>query len=513
MAVEQGGAVDARRGPRAGRRAAALGALALLALHFASFAPADQPIVSDVRLTLYDAWRVTEGATPHRDLYAVKPPLAVLLGAGLHVAGEGIGSDPLFAVRAGYLALSALGGWLAFFAFRALAGGSAVAGLLAVLAVAGFGLQGALPAIGPVAKHAGAVLAWGVGLCAYRRRWALGGALAVGAFLDWQVWGLAGVGLVAASRWDAGAPRAALGRVLLGAGLGFAPLGLWLARHGALGDFASQVTFGAFARGAASLGVADAAPAWLRIARSAPDVCPEQSALVWLALAGIGVAWWEFARERRGAERVRAAALRLRVALLVPMTGVALFSALDFQAYGDWLALLHALAFFLASVYVVIHRVLGARWSAGSAAKWSAALALLAAFAAARPGPLRPALWIRAAGSEPGLTLSEQRALASRAAELIGPRELAALDNAEILYLLRRVNPLPLAYWDSAALAALGRANETRPRAASRVLDQTGAGALIFPHDLAPEPELAARLHAVDLASAAGRYRLRLYLR
>jgi hypothetical protein len=140
-------------------------------------------------------------------------------------------------------------------------------------------------------------------------------------------------------------------------------------------------------------------------------------------------------------------------------------------------------------------------------------LALLAAFAAARPGPLRPALAIRSAGSEPGVTLTEQRELASRVAELIGTRELAALDAAELLYLLRRVNPLPLAYWDSAALAALGREGESRSAAASRVLDQRGAGALIFPRDLAPEPALATRLHAVDLVSKQGRYGLRLYLR
>lgn len=495
------------------RRAGEWLALALLALHFSSFEPSRQPIVTDVRISLYDAWRVTQGAVPHRDLYSVKTPLSTLLGAALHAAGERAGCDPLLAVRAGYLGLSALAGLLAFAAFRALSGGSQTAGLLAALAVCSFGLLGALPAIGNVAKHAAAVCVWGAGLSAWRGRWILAGALASLAFLDWQVNGSVALGLLVATRWDERGARAAVAKLAAGAVLGLAPLLGWLASQRALGAFGEQVLFGAWGRGAGALAQADAVPAWLRIARSVPEACPEQSALVWVALAGVALALRQLLRELRGRSPVPAATLRLRSALALPMAAVVLFSALDFQAYGDWLALLHALSFFLACAFCAAHAALRARWPRGAPVQAASALALLLALALARPGPLRPELEVRAAGTLPGLTLAEQRELAERAAQQIGARELAALDSAELLYLLRRVNPLPLAYWDSAAFAALGRPGESPERAVSRLLGQSGAGALIFPRGQEPLPELAAELHASELVSAEGRTRLRLYLR
>lgn len=508
--------VPAARAARSGggrRRGAELLALALLALHFSSFEPSRQPIVTDVRISLYDAWRVSQGAVPHRDLYAVKTPLSTLLGAALHAAGERAGLDPLLAVRAGYLGLSVLAGLLAFAAFRALSGGSQTSGLLAALAVCSFGLLGALPAIGNVAKHAAAVCAWGAGLCAWRARWVLAGALASLAFLDWQVTGIAALGLFAATRWDERGARAAAARLALGAALGAAPLLIWLASQRALGAFAEQILFGAWRRGAGALAQVDAVPAWLRIARSAPEVCPEQSGLVWLALAGVGIALHRLQREQRGRSAAPLPLLRLHSALALPMAGVLLFSAIDFQAYGDWLALLHALSFFLASAYCAAHAQLRARWPRRASPLAASALALSIAVALARPGPLRPALELRAAGALPGFTLAEQRELALRTAERIGTRELAALDAAELLYLMRRVNPLPAAYWDGAVFAALGRPGESPERAVTRLLGQSGAEALIFPRGIEPLPDLAAELHASELVSAAGHSRLRLYLR
>ncbi len=501
------------RAARLARRGTELAAAALLALHFASFAPREQPIVSDVRISLYDAWRVSQGAVPHRDLYAVKTPLATLLGAGLHRAAEGLDLDPLLALRAAYLALSFAAGLLAFAAFRALSGGSGVAGLLAALALCGFGLLGLLPAIGNVPKHAAAVCAWGAGLCALRARWRLGGALAALAFLDWQVGALVAAGLLLAARWDARGLRGAAPKLAQGAALVLAPFGAWLASHAALRAFGAQTLAGAFARGASAFGEAGAAQPWQRIARSAEFVCPEQQGLVWLALAAVGLVAWQLRQDARGAARVPPALRRLRVALAVPMAGVVAFSALDFQAYGDWLALLHALAFFLASAFCAAHRGLQRALAPRAPAGVASAAALLLALAAARPGPLRPELSLRAWGAAPGLTLSEQRALARAAEPLLGSRELAALDAAELLYLLRRVNPLPVAYWDRAAYSALARAGETPEAAATRLLGETGAAALIFPRGVAPLPPLAGELQAFELSSPGGRYRVRLHLR
>ena len=71
-----------------------------------------------MRFFLYFAWQVTEGAVPHLHLFDNKTQLATFLGALLHGLGSALGVEPLYAIRAGYLALAALGGVLTFFVFR-----------------------------------------------------------------------------------------------------------------------------------------------------------------------------------------------------------------------------------------------------------------------------------------------------------------------------------------------------------------------------------------------------------
>lgn len=104
-------------------------ALALVILHFASYDVVAQPIVTDVRYFLYFAWRITEGAVPHRDFFDPKTQSASFLGALFFRGGELSGIDPLVAIRVGYLALAGLGVWLWYFVGSRLAG-CADAGLL-----------------------------------------------------------------------------------------------------------------------------------------------------------------------------------------------------------------------------------------------------------------------------------------------------------------------------------------------------------------------------------------------
>ena len=66
--------------------------------------------MTDIRYYLYYAWQVTEGAVPHRDLFALKTQLASFAGSLLYALGEGLGFTPLFVIRGGYLLIGAAGG-------------------------------------------------------------------------------------------------------------------------------------------------------------------------------------------------------------------------------------------------------------------------------------------------------------------------------------------------------------------------------------------------------------------
>ena len=108
--------------------------LAFSIAHFATFFDPERSIVGDLSYFLYFAWRISEGAIPHLDLFDNKTFLASYAGALLYRLGDGLGVDPLATIRAGYLGLCALGGPLAFLVFRRLGGRDPVAGLLGFFA-------------------------------------------------------------------------------------------------------------------------------------------------------------------------------------------------------------------------------------------------------------------------------------------------------------------------------------------------------------------------------------------
>ena len=140
--------------------------LALLAGHFASFAPSRTPLFTDIRYFVYYAGRVAAGEVPHRDLFAVKTQLATVVGAGFHALGDGLGLDPLLAIRIGFLALACLTAVLGVVVFRELArdrletgraglSGGALGGALGALASCSFGLLGALAFVGRTRRRRG----------------------------------------------------------------------------------------------------------------------------------------------------------------------------------------------------------------------------------------------------------------------------------------------------------------------------------------------------------------------
>ena len=168
-------------------RRAGLVALAIVALHFASFDLWGQPIVTDVRYFLYYAWQVSEGAVPHLDFFENKPQLSVFLGAGLYRLGALTGMDPLIAIRAGQLGLAALAAGLGFVVFRRL--GGVASGFVGLAATLSFGLLGALPAVGVLPKLAMIVLGTASALLVHDRRWLWAGLAGGLAFFDWQMGG------------------------------------------------------------------------------------------------------------------------------------------------------------------------------------------------------------------------------------------------------------------------------------------------------------------------------------
>ena len=144
-------------------------ALLLCILHFSSFDYRNAPLVTDARYYVYFAWRINEGDVLHADLFDNKTQLTSYAGALLYALGDGLGVDPLMAIRLGYLALSALGGMLVFVAFRRLAG--SVAGLLALLAYTSFGFLGLMASIGNLPKLWMPIAASAAALLVHRSRW------------------------------------------------------------------------------------------------------------------------------------------------------------------------------------------------------------------------------------------------------------------------------------------------------------------------------------------------------
>jgi hypothetical protein len=487
-------------------RAADLLAFALAALHFASFYDPELPIVTDVRFFLYFAWRIAEGAVPHLDLFDNKTQLASVAGALFYRVGAEAGVDPLVAIRAGELSLCTLGAMLLFWTGRRLGGGSPACGFLALLAGCSFGLLGALPAVGPLPKLLMSVLATAGALLAHDRRWAAAGACAGLAFLDWQIGALLGLGLLGAALASGPGRARAAARLALGALAATLPFAAWLASRGALREAWLQCIVASLSRASAHQAGMDLAGRLERIAHAAARTTPEQGWLLAVAFLGLALAPWWLARSR-GTDR-----LRLLLPLVVHHVGIAVFALLDFQWYGDFFALLHAAAFGVALVWISAHLGVRALCPARARAAFAAALVAAAALAA-RPGPLRPELAIGTPDAPIGVTLSDQREVARATERHLGGRRALFLGSSELLYLMRRRNPLPLVYWNAASHGRyrLGE-DESSAATAARLVREAGAEALFW-RGIPPPGVVPEGWSTREIASASGHYRVRVYER
>jgi len=493
-------------------------AVGLSAAHFYSFPLFESPIVTDIRYYVYNAWQITEGAVLHRDLFALKTQLASFTGALLYALGEGFGVAPLFAIRAGYLLIAAAGGVLAFEIFRRLGRGRSTAGLLGAIAYCAFGLMGALPAIGNVPKLLMCVLASATGLLVQGRHWFWAGVAGALAFMDWQPGALVGLAaLLSALLFGRPVVGAAL-RVVAGVVAGLAPFALYYALQGALASALQQILIASFLRGADSRG-GGAPRAFEQIQACVWETCPGYGWLFYASFVGMPVVLvWLWSR--RGSKEWR---------LLVPLSiyhfGLVGFSLVDFQWYGDLMALLHSSVFFLAASWVALYgavsdgleRLARAR---GPTARRGAGLAvglgfLVVAVAIARPAFLRPELSLRtsSSGAHPNTTLADQRAVAELVRSAVGDRRFALLDSSELLFLLRHANPLPTPYFNDAVWRRYRGAPQEPPAlTAMNLLRDAEADVIVFPRTLPKPPELLQRYRRRILYSADRTYSVVLWL-
>jgi hypothetical protein len=479
-----------------------LAALALLLFHAASFPVATQAIVSDVRYYLYFAWRVAQGALPHRDYFDHKNQLAALVGALFLRLGETLGLDPLLAIRLGYLGLAVLLGWLLYAVQRRLAGGSSVAGLCGVAAYCSFGLLFLLPAIGNVPKLILALAAPAAALCVQTRRYLLAGLCGALAFLDWQIGILVWLSALAAALLCARPRRGPVLRLVLGGALGVLPYGLWLALGGALPEAWQQLVGGSLARSAGTQARDTLA---LRLGRMRELVELDVPGAAWLAYASLGgllvLGYW---LRRRPAERPLLACLGLF------QLGVLGFSLLDFQFHADLFLLLQGAAFLQGLLWSALLAVLNAR---GLPARFSGALVLAAALLVARPGFLRPELVLAIPGTDPAATLQDQRAVAELVRARCQGKSLVLLEYSELLFLLPQKNPLPAVFWNNASWQHYrATPEEGKDETLGRLLSRLAPEAFGYGRPLGPEL-VGARYSVERFASRNGRYVVYLQLR
>jgi len=492
-------------------RLSLLVASALSLAHFASFDLFDSPVLTDVRYFLYFAWQIAEGATPYLDLFDPKTPLASFAGALLWRLGSALGVEPLYAVRVGYLGLATLGGVLGFVVFRRLGDGRPAAGFLGLAAGLSFGLLGELPAIGNIPKLLMVLSASATALLCFHRRWGAAGFVGALGFLDWQFGILAWLGAFAtALLYGEPRHRAALS-TMFGAVVALVPFVLYFAARGALGIALEQTVVAALFRGASSLGELSAIETLERVIHVLQLSTDIQWWLCLAAPAGVGVVVWWLVSRRTSDE------VRLLVPLAIYHFGIVFVMLIDFQGFGDAFATLHSLAFFLGALWVALLVKIEGLVPAGRPAHFRrtvTAAAVVLAFVAARPGPFRA----ESPRDRNRPSLSSQRDVAAQLDQMLGDRVLVAVESSEMLVLLRRPNPLPFIYWNSATWGHYCDPDrEPAPACLDRWLDSTGTDVRIVhraskpnrprPYGLQGEFAPGAEWSKVTLRASSGRYR------
>jgi len=456
------------------RRGAWLAALAVCAIHFASFDIREMPIVTDARYYLYFAWQLNEGAVHHLDLFDNKTQLTSYVGALMFKLGEGLGLDPLLVIRAGYLGALAFAGMLSFVVFRRLGGGRGISGLLGVLAWCSFSLMGLLASVGNLPKLWMGVAALCMALLVDRGRWFWAGVAGALAFMDWQIgviaWLAAFVSALVIGRERAGW-RPAL-EVAAGGAAGLAPFLLYYAVTGAVGATIEQVIAASFFRGAE---VAGNSSLMRRLASIA--VASQSSGQAWLFyLSWLGVpvtlAWLRARRE-----------FTLLLPLVVYHFGVVGFSLFDFQWYGDYFLLLQSAAFFLAAFAVASFAAIDRRIARSDGSKTGVVLATcLIAIGLGRPGPLRPDIEMkRVKPVHNRASLTDQREVAGALRERIGDGRVAFLDHSEMLFLMRKQNATSVIFWNRPTWSTHRREGESITETARRIVDEAQADFAVVP--------------------------------
>jgi hypothetical protein len=487
---------------------------ALLALvHLARFDVANGPIVTDVRFYVYFAARMVDGAVPHRDFFDNKTQLASAAGAVLHAAASHLGLDPLHAMRAGYVALTGVAALLLFVVHRQLRGGDCVAGLLGMLCYLGFSLLGFLPAIGPLPKLLMGVCASAAALLAYRGRWTLSGFVGAIAFLDWQIGVLAGLGVFAAAlcEREQRVRRAIL--VALGGLAGLAASCAYFAAHGALGDAYRQTVLTSLSRGENALAGKTFTQRVAQILGTISVACPGQA---WLAVLGVvGIALYPILLVRHRGRPTQ----RLVIALGVFNGGIVAFSLTDYQAYGDLFALLASLAFFagtaLNEAFYALRALALRPWRndperGRRAERVAAAVVLLVALIGMRIG--RPRLDIRLPDkiARGATSLAEQQSVARKLTAATSGLRVAIINCSEQLFLTRRSNVLPTAFWNRATYAYFRTSPAERSsEALERMLAAAAPDAVVCATPLVEyELEKSGAFERIELHADRGSYKV-----
>lgn len=502
--------------PRAGVACAAL-AVALLAVHFASFG-LGRAVSTDVRYSVYFSSRAAAGDVPHRDFFDNRTPMSTMLGGAFVRAGAALGVDPLSAMRAGCLAIAAATGVLLFAVHRRLFLGDDVAGLAGLLAYLGFPLLGVLPSIGPFPKVSMNLFALAAALLADRERWALAGAAGALAALDWQIAGLAAIGVLLASLVAPRRTPRAAARVVAGGGAVAAATALWLGAAGALPAALRQVVGSAFARGASSFEAEGGGSVAGRVLQVLAMGCRGH---LWLVAVGV-VGSVAFAA---AAPRLRREGLgRLAIPLAVHEYGMVAFSLLDFQRFGDLYALVQSLAFFagfaFATAAVALQTAARRGDAPGSAGprrrELAATVAALAALAlAVRPAWLRGEIDLRTRATPVAATLEGQRDVAAQVAARFAGKRLGVIGPSEILLLSGVENAIPFVYWNAAPWSFYrSSVDEPERETLRRVLLAARLDGIVYPEQRLGSDDVFARdYERVDLVSADGSYSLPLLVR
>jgi len=455
-------------------------------VHFFSFDLWRQPIFTDISFFLYFASRIAQGGVPYVDFFENKTPLAFLVGAWLHCAGDGLGIDPLYVIRAGFLLLAAAATTALAATLVRIHHDRLAAGWIGLAAVAGFNLLGQLAATGNVPKIIGLAAACVAMLCVRGRSWGWAGICAAIAGMDWQPLGAltaAGVLLAGAAsdaRWRS------TGRAIAGVIAGVAPLLVYLAWHGALAAFFRMAVWGSLNKAAAD-----------------PISVPDRLATIWgLILVYDGRVMWLVAAAALGAAlfggmlvgRRRSDQWPFLLSAAVYHYGVLAFSLVDFQGRGDLMILEGSLAFFGAvGVFRLYDTLL--QWVlaiSGPRGRWLhgayglAAVVLLITLI--QPSFLQRGWRVNAPPIGPGdVVLASQRQVADRFCEIVPDGPVAFLKKQEILFLKRRPNALPFVYWNLANSTYWRAPGEGRLDTLARLLRDARLDAIVLPRRWLPK--------------------------